>query len=77
MALATALLIIFGNLGITRDRGPLPLMWATGLWATFALWEWFVSCEANIRVDLFLISPVLLMTTIWALGSSFRGHRRA
>lgn len=77
IAVATALLVMFGVLGFTRDRWPWPLMWATGLWAAFAVWEWFVSREANIRVDLFLIYPVLLITTLWALWSSFRSHRRA
>ena len=77
MAVATALLVIFGVLGLTRDRWPWPLMWATGFWAAFAIWEWFVARAANIRVDLFLIYPVLLMTTLWALWSSLRNHRQA
>lgn len=72
-AVATALFVIFLALGFTRGRRwPWPLLWATGLWAAFAIWEWFVSQEANIRVDLFLIYPVLLVTTLWALWSGLR-----
>lgn len=76
-AMATALIVIFGVLGLSRKRWPWPLLWATGLWTAFAIWEWIVSREANIRVDLFLIYPVLLITTVWALWSSLRNHRQA
>jgi hypothetical protein len=77
IAVATALFVMFGVLGFSRGRWPWPLLWATGLWAAFAIWEWFVSQEANIRVDLFLIYPVLLIATIWALWSGFRPRREA
>jgi hypothetical protein len=77
IAVATALFVMFGVLGFSRGRWPWPLLWATGLWAAFAIWEWFISQEANIRVDLFVIYPVLLIATIWALWSGLRSPREA
>lgn len=77
-AVATALLVMFGVLGYTRDRWPWLLLWATGLWTVFAIWEWLIlvqSPEANIRVDLLLIYPVLLFTTLWALWAGLRSRR--
>ena len=38
------------------------------VWAVYAAWEWLVlalSPEANIRVDLMVIWPILLIITIW------------
>lgn len=35
----------------------------------FAMWEWLITVrtpDANIRVDLLLIWPVLLMLTLWS-----------
>jgi uncharacterized membrane protein YhfC len=75
-AVSTALLVIFWVLGFVRKRWPWPLLGATALWAAFAIWEWIVSREANIRVDLFLIYPVLLLTTLWALWSGLRPQRQ-
>jgi hypothetical protein len=72
MAVATALLVMFGVLGRARDLWPWPLLWGAGLWAAFAVWEWVVSREANIRVDLFVIYPVLLITTVWVLVAGLR-----
>lgn len=40
------------------------------LWLAYAAWEWLVlvrSPEANIRVDLLLIWPILALATIWAI----------
>jgi hypothetical protein len=45
-------------------------------WAAFALWEWY--CKAmryNIRIDLFLIYPVLFIVTLWCIIAAFRRHR--
>ncbi len=78
-AVATALLVIFGVLGITKGRWPWSLLWATGLWATFAIWEWLIlvrTPDANIRADLLLIYPVLLIVTLWGLWSGFRRHSK-
>ena len=68
IAVATSLLVMFGVLGWARGHWPRPLLWATGLWAAFAAWEWLVltqTPDANIRVDLLLIYPVLLI--IWLM----------
>ncbi len=37
-------------------------------WALYAVWEWFIMIKdpnANIRVDLLVIWPVLLILSIW------------
>jgi hypothetical protein len=42
------------------------LAWAAAAWAAYALWEWLVAAmspEANIRVDLLFIWPILLGIT--------------
>ena len=45
-------------------------------WLAYAGWEWLVlvkSPEANIRVDLLLIWPVIGLTTLWALVRAAKG----
>jgi hypothetical protein len=42
---------------------------------TFAAWEWFATArspEANIRVDLLVIWPLLAILTLWALYRTFK-----
>jgi hypothetical protein len=44
------------------------LLVPTAAWVLYAVWEWLVvwrTPEANIRVDLLLIWPVLLILSIW------------
>ncbi len=44
-------------------------------WALYAAWEWLVMVrtpEANIRVDLLVIWPVLLLLSIWFVIRSLR-----
>lgn len=44
-------------------------------WLVYAAWEWLVlvkTPEANIRVDLLVIWPLLAMLTIWAVLRAFR-----
>ena len=44
-------------------------------WLAYAAWEWLVlieTPEANIRVDLMVIWPLLLILTIWAMVRAFR-----
>ena len=47
------------------------VLWVPALlWLAYAGWEWLVqtvSPEANIRVDLLLIWPVIAMVTVWAV----------
>ena len=45
------------------------------LWGVYALWEWLVvtqSPEANIRVDLLVIWPLLAILTLWQIVREFR-----
>lgn len=46
------------------------------LWFAFALWEaWVKAMKGNIRVDLFVIWPVLLAATACGVAWSFRRNR--
>lgn len=50
-----------------------PLFAAAVLWGFYALWEWLAFEKRwNIRVDLFLIYPLLLGASITALVLSYR-----
>ena len=53
------------------------VLWVpAALWLAYAGWEWLVvtrSPDANIRVDLMLVWPVLALTTAWALWRAGRG----
>lgn len=52
-----------------------PLFAVAGAWTVYALWEWLVMIwtpEANIRVDLLLIWPVLASFTLWGVYRLFR-----
>jgi hypothetical protein len=54
--------------GIGSTAHPRALLVVGGGWALYAAWEWLVltrTPEANIRVDLMLIWPVLLLLSIW------------
>jgi hypothetical protein len=44
-------------------------------WLAYAGWEWLVltkTPEANIRIDLLLIWPLLAVVTLWAAVRAFR-----
>lgn len=59
--------------GGTRHAAAL-LVPAVG-WGLYALWEWLVMVrtpEANIRVDLMVIWPVLLILSVWFVIRAFR-----
>ena len=56
-----------------------PLLWASMAWGMYAAWEALVQLrtpEANIRVDLLLIWPLLAALTLFALISGAIGARR-
>lgn len=60
-------------LGITRHARPLLI--ASIAWVLYAAWEWLVQIktpEANIRVDLLVIWPVLVIVSAWALFRTLR-----
>lgn len=72
-----AVAVLFGAmflvLGSFRGSWSWLLLWSTGFWAAFAIWEWIMLLQgANIRVDLFLIYPVLLVISFWSLVKAFK-----
>lgn len=59
--------------GIARHPGSLLI--ASTAWGLYAAWEWLVlikTPEANIRVDLLVLWPVLAIVSLWALYRAFR-----
>jgi len=51
------------------------LLVATVGWALYAAWEWLVMTrtpEADIRVDLMVIWPVLLALSVWGIIRTFK-----
>lgn len=70
---ALYLLMRFTGLGEGRNYGA--VLVPTVAWALYAAYEWAVvyfTPEANIRVDLMLIWPILLILSIWFLIRAFR-----
>lgn len=60
---------------IGDGKHPTALLVPTATWALFAVWEWLIvlrTPEANIRVDLLLILPVLLVVSVWFSIRAFR-----
>jgi hypothetical protein len=60
---------------IPAVRHPDVLLVPALAWLAYAAWEWLVlvkTPEANIRVDLMLIWPLLAMLTLWATIRAFR-----
>ena len=56
-------------------RRPATLLIASTAWGLYAAWEWLVlirTPEANIRVDLLVLWPLLAIVSIWALYRAFR-----
>jgi hypothetical protein len=52
-----------------------PLLTASCAWGLYAAWEWLVltmTPEANIRVDLLIIWPILAIVSAWALYRAAR-----
>jgi hypothetical protein len=78
--LAVAALFLAGHLALRltamgAGRNPRPLLVAAIAWGLYAAWEWLVRVrtpEANIRVDLLLIWPVLALLSAWALFRALR-----
>jgi len=73
LLLAGHLLLRLTSLG--AGRHPRLLLVAAVAWALYAAWEWLVQVrtpEANIRVDLLVIWPVLALLSAWALFRAFR-----
>jgi hypothetical protein len=78
--LAVALVFLAGHLlmrltALGVGRHPRALLVAASAWALYAAWEWLVRVrtpEANIRVDLLLLWPVLLIVSIVAAVKALR-----
>jgi hypothetical protein len=54
--------------GIGSDRHPRALLVVAAAWAVYAAWEWLIlvrTPQANIRVDLILIWPLVLILSMW------------
>ena len=80
VAVVFATLWAAGRASILHDAPKANVLWVPALlWLAYAGWEWLVvtrTPEANIRVDLLLIWPVLGLATAWALWRAARGWRR-
>lgn len=75
LALIAALLLA-GLYLASRSR---TVLVAALLWGAYAVWEYAVSesaPDANIRIDLLAIYPVLLAVTVAALWSGVRSSRK-
>ncbi|MGD9065265.1 MAG: hypothetical protein PVI42_14165 [Desulfobacterales bacterium] len=78
--LALAVLFLAGYLtlrftALGKARHPRSLLIASAAWGLYAAWEWLVQIktpEANIRVDLMLIWPIVLIISIWFAIRAFR-----
>jgi hypothetical protein len=60
---------------VKENLHPNAILLSGACWLLYAVWEWVVlikTPEANIRVDLLLIWPVLLLLTIWAVVRTIR-----
>ena len=71
--LAGYLILRFTPIG--NARHPRSLLIASTAWGLYAAWEWLVlikTPEANLRVDLLVIFPVLTILSTWALYRLFR-----
>jgi hypothetical protein len=76
-ALATVHLVISRHLHRRGSPGSRPWLVAGLAWLAYAGWElmvMLVSPEANIRVDLLVIWPLLLCLSGWALRQLFRAR---
>lgn len=71
--LAGHVAVRLGALGAGRHPGW--LLVAAAAWAAYGAWEWLIRVrtpEANIRVDLLVIWPLLAVLSAWALFRTLR-----
>jgi amino acid transporter len=81
--LLVALMLAAAHVLVRRRRpgrrpGRPSLLAAAVGWALYAAWEWLVKTrtpEADIRVDLLVIWPVLGVLTLWAVLRALLGGR--
>ena len=70
-----AAFFLLGRSAFGVARQPRALLVPAVFWTFYAAWEWLVMIktpEANIRVDLLVIWPVLLIVSIWFAIRAFR-----
>ncbi|MFO1315373.1 MAG: hypothetical protein U1F58_07190 [Burkholderiales bacterium] len=79
VAAALGALWALGRATVLRGNPRANVWWVPAvLWLAYAGWEWLVvtrTPEANIRVDLLLIWPLLGLAMIWAAWRAARGWR--
>jgi len=71
--------LLWGLAALAMPRSRRPLVANTFSWLAFACWEFLVQAitpEANIRVDLLLIGPLLTGLGLWALVAMLRSGLR-
>ncbi len=77
---AVALVVGIAMLAAGRRHAVRVAKWTGALWLAYAIYELgvqVVTPEANIRVDLLLFYPVLLISAIWAVIALLRRPRTA
>lgn len=63
--------------GATR-RAPWGAIAAGVVWALYAVWEWMLGPDDNIRVDVLVLAPLLLamlLAALWSLARVVGGTR--
>ena len=78
VVVAGVLFLSFFALLVLRRFRSWPLLIPACGWGLFAIWEAY--CEAqgyNIRVDLLLVYPVLVVITLWGAATAFRPRTAA
>ena len=71
--MAGALFVLYFVLPSLRRLRARALLIAAIAWGLYAPWEWYCKVkEYDIRVDMLLISPVLLVLTVWGLAASVK-----
>ena len=79
LLIAAVILALWGvcRATVLRTAPKSNLLWVPAVgWLAYAGWEWLVlakSPEANIRVDLLLIWPVIGIVTLWAIFRAAKG----
>jgi hypothetical protein len=75
LVVAVGFLAAYLVLRLTTLSFSRPLLIAFIAWGIYAAWEWLVQIktpEANIRVDLLVIWPMLAFLSVWVLLRIFR-----
>ena len=71
--LTAALLIVILQWRMKGRIHSWPCLAASISWALYAAWEWYATIKRwNIRVDLFMLFPALLVVSAWAVILSYR-----